>query len=147
MSDKPEHPDCHDCWLTKSLLATNEQLSRAWAQLDERKLEPVRRWWAVFGLCVAFFVTGMLVAAWALSPNTPRLDRAAAYATVPLPIVSQSMEVADHESVVLVRDGKVLRMHVLFDGVVRGQLLRLDTGTRVLELPGRPPANWKIGGL
>ena len=105
------------------------------------------RWYAVFALCMCFFLGGMVVAAWALSPNTPRLDRAVAYATVPTPIVSQSMEVGDHESVVLVRDGTVLRMFVLYDGVVRGQLMRLDTGTRVMELPGRPPANWEIGGL
>lgn len=140
-------PDCRECWLTDTVRSQAEQLRRAWTSLDERKLEPARRWWATFGLCMTFFCGGMVMAAWALSPNTPRLDRAVAYAGVPAPIVSQSMAVGDKESVVLVRDGKVLRMFVLYDGVVRGQLMRLDTGTRVIELPGRPPAGWNLGGL
>ena len=96
---------------------------------------------------LANFVAGLCVMAYLLSPSTPRLDRAEAYALAPTPIASQVMEVGPHESVVLTREGAVLRIHVVYDGIIRGQLMRLDTATRTLEAPSRPPAGFKIGGM
>ena len=65
-------PDCHECWLTATLLSQAEQLRSAWCQLDERRRIPPVRWWAMFGLCVTSFLAGLVVMAWALSPAVVR---------------------------------------------------------------------------
>lgn len=97
----------------------------------------------VFLGCAAYWTLGGVFSA----ASTPRLDRSVVSSLAPTPIVSQVMPVGDHESVVLMREGAVLRIYVLYDGVVRGQLVRIDTSTRTLEAPSRPPAGWSIGGL
>ena len=44
------------------------------------------------------------------------------------------------------RHGTHIIIEVYYDGVLRGKLVDLDLGPRILMIPSRPPAWWKIGG-
>lgn len=138
-------PNCRECWLTDTVKSQAEQLRRAWAS-QGRAEAPHLHWWAMI-LVVASFVGGLVTMGLALSPTTPRLDYGAIWAGPQLTIVTQTMPVAEHETLVLTREGTTLRLTVMYDGVVRGTLLRVDTATRTLHAAGRPTAGWLVGGL
>jgi len=50
------------------------------------------------------------------------------------------------ERVVQRRQGTRIVIEVYYDGVLRGKLVDLDLGPRILMIPSRPPHGWKIGG-
>ena len=105
--------------------------------------------------CVVTFVAGLAVlmvtiaALWARSDW--KLTRPQPAATVPvmapvLPIVSQRAVVDGKESIMLVRERRAMRIYVLYDGAIRGELMRLDLDTRTMVIPSRPPYGYSIGG-
>jgi hypothetical protein len=140
-------PPCPDCWMAAVVSKQHKELQSAWNQLNDHRVSPRPTTGIgsvlVLLILVAFVTIVLMTVTFAVGP---RLDQ---HLVAPGlgEVVSQQIPLEGKESVVLEREGAILRMYVVYDGSVRGQLLKMDLAAKVLTVPARPPAGFSIGGL